>query len=1312
MAILKDIKFFQQGGLDFDSAIEYRAKNDYGAAYNIRTTGTSQLEEGYVTNIESNIMLSASLGPGINRCIGSAGFEQMGFGLGLIWNSTGANRLVEIDFNSQATTVIDISVLNLNPQYYVDDIDIINQTFLVFNDGYNPPCYINYPRLKAGGYGTLTANDFYTIKQQPPIPVSASFNNDASRSVNLLQGKGWQFRTEGVWLDYEYTAFSTISPIYWPASESTPQVGTDVTQNNNLILSCNVYSNRLSQLIIAGTYGGLNSWFIIEAINYSDILKLPSSLDFSNQIYQAYNPATQTYQIVFYNDGLYPNIPATQTDQLCDTVPNIAGSQAVLNGNELIYGDITVGYPRPSLGALMQSVNYNPNLTVPQQSYTPLSFVVINPGQSGSGESNHRRLVTLEFYGLVKENDYVVISFVDIRNSANVTTYTLNPCTFGEQDNTQAYIFDNAPIIPFSSSYIPSDGNAAGINIVTAPYFTLQSVYVVLFNAGSGVFKSIGALKSNSSYQGSFAFYDFWGKPFPLDTSFSYIFKTSSYAQSHGQTPELNWQIPATAVVPAGAYSYQPLISPNNTHQSTLFMIASLVSYQGMWNGASNTPALSGGPTGGSVSASVGWAYQVGLGGTQNLGNGPVSYPSGSYIIFNGTSWDNQPKEAGDIANNDAYYFYLNSLALFNTKNTTSVWSYSFTIGDRCTIHYSQTPGVGNPILWYDGTSPTTNPLIDVEVLGYNTGTFLLKVNQNPNISPSALQGLDILLEIWTPKLRTQTDATGATTLNETVFFETGQYFPIVNGQFSTLQGTINAADVYFQVVGIPSSQQPNTTQYNVLVENFNFSPYYPSAFPNFGRPRSYSDTLEITEQVANMPYSENYIVGSKINGLTRFFAANLYGEGPGQTSSNFGRIRKMQQINNELLIIQETNHGTAPVYQSIIEDQAQTRQVAISEQILGPMRYTSGKHIGMGVAKESFAFYQNIAYWIDPHRSEPIRWAGSGAEIISKKMSKFFKQTLQAAYSQGLKIIGWYDVFNNEYIISIQQPGGVVTNFAFSALNWQYLASYSVLPSQITITSGPSHSSASYNNTTGIVTLTPAGGYVGNDTLQIAFPQGTKNACFAWTPGNGNVNAFSFISVTNQPLVALVQSNFISVTGNNIPAPISITGGTYSINGGAFVSSVGSVNPGDTVQVQVLTSGSNSTATSCTLTIDGQSSIFTATTLAAGSNAFNAQAQYGYNIFSINNNTAASVPTGLNNINLLSGNQVYLPYGSIGPAGGKIDVTLTGTPVLPGHVGLGLSVNGVVEDTQPAPHNGLYQLQFTTSPSSPTPVSVYLYTY
>ena len=93
--------------------------------------------------------------------------------------------------------------------------------------------------------------------------------------------------------------------------------------------------------------------------------------------------------------------------------------------------------------------------------------------------------------------------------------------------------------------------------------------------------------------------------------------------------------------------------------------------------------------------------------------------------------------------------------------------------------------------------------------------------------------------------------------------------------------------------------------------------------------------------------------------------------------------------------------------------------------------------------------------------------------------------------------------------------------------------------------------------------------------------------------------DAFTFTDQTDVPLSTTITSNSITVSGINSAAPISVTGGTYSINGGAFTSVAGTVNNGDSVRVQHTSSASFSTNTDTTLTIGGVSDTFTSTTLA-----------------------------------------------------------------------------------------------------------------
>jgi hypothetical protein len=106
----------------------------------------------------------------------------------------------------------------------------------------------------------------------------------------------------------------------------------------------------------------------------------------------------------------------------------------------------------------------------------------------------------------------------------------------------------------------------------------------------------------------------------------------------------------------------------------------------------------------------------------------------------------------------------------------------------------------------------------------------------------------------------------------------------------------------------------------------------------------------------------------------------------------------------------------------------------------------------------------------------------------------------------------------------------------------------------------------------------------------------------------DGVPDAFSFSDETNVPLSTVITSGPITVSGIDVPVDISITGGTYSINGAAFTAGpgVGAVVNGDSIRVRVTSSASNLTTVSAVLTIGGVSDTFSVRTLAAGGGAWN----------------------------------------------------------------------------------------------------------
>ncbi len=91
--------------------------------------------------------------------------------------------------------------------------------------------------------------------------------------------------------------------------------------------------------------------------------------------------------------------------------------------------------------------------------------------------------------------------------------------------------------------------------------------------------------------------------------------------------------------------------------------------------------------------------------------------------------------------------------------------------------------------------------------------------------------------------------------------------------------------------------------------------------------------------------------------------------------------------------------------------------------------------------------------------------------------------------------------------------------------------------------------------------------------------------------------DAFAFVAQTEIEQSTQVSSNEITISGINAAAPITITGGEYSIDGGNFTSLAGTIENDQAVVVRQTSSEDVETTTEATLTIGGVEGTFTVTT-------------------------------------------------------------------------------------------------------------------
>jgi hypothetical protein len=101
--------------------------------------------------------------------------------------------------------------------------------------------------------------------------------------------------------------------------------------------------------------------------------------------------------------------------------------------------------------------------------------------------------------------------------------------------------------------------------------------------------------------------------------------------------------------------------------------------------------------------------------------------------------------------------------------------------------------------------------------------------------------------------------------------------------------------------------------------------------------------------------------------------------------------------------------------------------------------------------------------------------------------------------------------------------------------------------------------------------------------------------------PNSTTSDGFAFSAANPVHASSIVGSNIVGIYGINAPAPISITNGEYSINGGAFTGASGTVGNGDFLQVRMTAAASAGGSSTAIVTAGGVTQSFVATTYLPG---------------------------------------------------------------------------------------------------------------
>jgi hypothetical protein len=167
------------------------------------------------------------------------------------------------------------------------------------------------------------------------------------------------------------------------------------------------------------------------------------------------------------------------------------------------------------------------------------------------------------------------------------------------------------------------------------------------------------------------------------------------------------------------------------------------------------------------------------------------------------------------------------------------------------------------------------------------------------------------------------------------------------------------------------------------------------------------------------------------------------------------GSIQKLYAENTNLIIFQERKVSKALIDKdAIYSAEGGGLPVSSLTTVIGQIVPYGGNY-GIGNHPESFAVYGYNKYFVDSYQNCVMRLGANGlVEISASGMRSFFRNKIievDSSVSGKGKLIGAYDIYNKEYVLSIQPSN---TSLNFNTLSYDegakgWISRYSYKPDQ-----------------------------------------------------------------------------------------------------------------------------------------------------------------------------------------------------------------------------------------------------------------------
>jgi len=530
------------GRLNLDNS-PYRLNDfDHIDALNITRDSRADGQDEVVANINGNTLSNYSLPSGVNKVIGNKPDLVRNRVYFFVWNSNdyhsilfydGVDGIVKRVFTNKTDTYLNENILNFNPSYRINHIDIIYRDegdLIYWTDGLNSPRCIDVTYIKSFLTSSIKPTDIEMAKQPPSIPPFCWYVDDNTVTVNNLRKSLFKFKLRYVYNDLTKSTTSSQGAFPLPISEN---VLTDPPNKNAKIsIAFTTGEKNVSkiEILASNSLGNVFSdYYLIKSIDKAE-------LGLADNVVATYN---------FFNNEAYNNIDVNESILLFSYIPQKSATQASANGNTIEYANILEGYDNPSVGS--SAITKTNTVTI--ETYEQGSVYVYQNGDSTNTLSSYNiQIIALGNFG--------INTTLDVVTTSGTLAYT------SSADETASTFLTNFAALAATNGYTTSIvGGILTINKVNE--VLIKWLYVPVNDTAAADFKSsMPVYDWWTRYSFGLVWFDKKGKTngvvFPLNNSI----QTSGYSVANliGSDYIAQMEYVAASVnqtTPTWAYSYQ-----------------------------------------------------------------------------------------------------------------------------------------------------------------------------------------------------------------------------------------------------------------------------------------------------------------------------------------------------------------------------------------------------------------------------------------------------------------------------------------------------------------------------------------------------------------------------------------------------------------------------------------------------------------------------------------------------------------------------------------------------------------------------------